>query len=855
MKMMKNPSYTQILCAAAISFAMLISEKSMSQCSTYSGVFPTACTNGSTITLTQGSPSPGVYFGTGVSGSTFDPVAAGAGTHQIGYSANACGDTTYQNIVVNLPPTVSLSALGPYCENADSVSLTGGSPSSGGTGYYYGTGVSSSSGKFGPTVGSGGSPYTIGYVFQATSTGCQDTATVSVVVNPLPTVGFTGSGLDTSYCEDETPAVFSITPMQTGGVFTGPGILAGPQFSIPLAGVGAHQMKYYFTDANGCTDTAYQTTNVRAKPSIMFALGTTQKQVCEQDAPFVITPVTQNPTGGYFTGNGVDSTTGVFTPINANLGQNIILYKYTDAFGCSNFAEDSINVNENPVVSLVLLQDSVCEDDPSFTLSGGVPSAPGTGVYTGTGVGPTSPYVFSPPSAGPGVHNITYEYTDLNGCASSTTQPMTVHALPTITFNVFDQHCANDDPFLLDKAVPAGGVYSGTGVVNGDTFDPAQTPGPGTYTITYEYTDPVTGCSNTEIQSLTLDSIPIIFFANGDPPLSSSSPYIIKICQGDFGYIEVFANPTAGSFDWFPNDLTISDSGAIKNGSQMKLLPTVTTTYTVTALVGNCQNSEDITVDVIPPATAEILGDTTYCFGDSTTLTATGASSYIWSTGDTTESIVINSMFSVNDISVTANSETDGNGNQCSSSDTSVNVTVHPTPFISTSFDTTIYAGDEAQLGAYGGVSYVWEAKDSSHTDDFDCKDCPDPIVSPLVDRNTEKLTYYVIGTDTNGCVNADSVDVFIDEKIIVFVPTAFSPNKDGNNDVLYVRGKGVKSIFLEIFNRRGEKVFETSKMSKGWDGTFEGNDMNAETYVYYLTVTPYADKAFKETGSITLVR
>ena len=110
-------------------------------------------------------------------------------------------------------------------------------------------------------------------------------------------------------------------------------------------------------------------------------------------------------------------------------------------------------------------------------------------------------------------------------------------------------------------------------------------------------------------------------------------------------------------------------------------------------------------------------------------------------------------------------------------------------------------------------------------------------------------------GIDSNGCVNNDSILVRIDENVIVFVPTAFSPNEDGLNDSLYVRGKGIKSLTFQIFNRRGEEVFMSKDMAIGWDGNYEGEPMNKEVFVYLLKVTPYIREPFKQTGSVILVR
>lgn len=88
-----------------------------------------------------------------------------------------------------------------------------------------------------------------------------------------------------------------------------------------------------------------------------------------------------------------------------------------------------------------------------------------------------------------------------------------------------------------------------------------------------------------------------------------------------------------------------------------------------------------------------------------------------------------------------------------------------------------------------------------------------------------------------------------------LFVPNAFSPNGDGNNDFLFVRGKNIVELNFAIYSRWGEKVFETINISEGWDGTFRGEKMESAVFAYYLTLT-YADgKTEVKKGNISLIR
>ena len=90
-----------------------------------------------------------------------------------------------------------------------------------------------------------------------------------------------------------------------------------------------------------------------------------------------------------------------------------------------------------------------------------------------------------------------------------------------------------------------------------------------------------------------------------------------------------------------------------------------------------------------------------------------------------------------------------------------------------------------------------------------------------------------------------------------VDVPDIFTPNGDGDNDVIYVKGWGIKKLLeFSIYNRWGEKVFTTTDINVGWDGTYKGKRQNMDTYAYYVKVETYIDpQPLTKKGNITLIR
>ncbi|MFZ1825469.1 MAG: PKD domain-containing protein [Chitinophagales bacterium] len=109
--------------------------------------------------------------------------------------------------------------------------------------------------------------------------------------------------------------------------------------------------------------------------------------------------------------------------------------------------------------------------------------------------------------------------------------------------------------------------------------------------------------------------------------------------------------------------------------------------------------------------------------------------------------------------------------------------------------------------------------------------------------------------TNASGCEDYYCRQIQIEASGAADLPTAFSPNGDGSNDILFVRGFGIKEMVLKVFNRWGELVFETTDQDQGWDGTFRGKPQENEVYVYLLQVKFDDGKSLEKQGNITLLR
>lgn len=160
--------------------------------------------------------------------------------------------------------------------------------------------------------------------------------------------------------------------------------------------------------------------------------------------------------------------------------------------------------------------------------------------------------------------------------------------------------------------------------------------------------------------------------------------------------------------------------------------------------------------------------------------------------------------------------------------------------------DTTIRFGQDVNLNGSGAHSYEWSPAYNISS-----------LTNPSVKISPFKTTQYILtGYNSKSCFSSDTLNVFvIDDCGEMYVPNAFTPNGDGHNDVLYVRGICLQSLTFMIFDRWGEKVFETADQSVGWDGSYKGQDLNAAVFVYRLEGKTYDGKGFSSKGNITLIR
>ena len=166
--------------------------------------------------------------------------------------------------------------------------------------------------------------------------------------------------------------------------------------------------------------------------------------------------------------------------------------------------------------------------------------------------------------------------------------------------------------------------------------------------------------------------------------------------------------------------------------------------------------------------------------------------------------------------------------------------------------DTIIFnSGATSQLLTIDNLNYQYNWTPAETLDD---PTVFDPIASP--DVTTE---YTVTIEGEGGCTTDRTVTVVvIDPACIdpfIFVPTGFTPNDDGHNDILYVRGNNIDEFYFTVYNRWGQKLFETEDQTVGWDGFYQGERLTPDVYGFYLQAKCFNGQEYFKKGNVTLLR
>jgi gliding motility-associated-like protein len=773
------------------------------------------CFGASTGTATvagSGGTSPFTYTWSPGNLNGASQTALAAGIYTINLSdANSCvGSGT----LIIAQPTSSLSAIISATIGAGCGSSTGGATvtANGGTsGYTY---------AWIPSGGTTAGVSNLGTGNNTVIVTDANTCTVSAIANITSAGGPTLSVASQTNVNCFGASTGSATINPTGG--TGPfsytwtpGNLSGNS----QTGLSAGTYTVNVTDASSCASSTVVTIS-QPTTSISATISNTTAPGCglsNGSASVTASGGTPNYTYSWAPNSGSSASV-------SNLSSGNSTVTVTDANGCSTSAVVTLASVSGPTLSVVSQGSVTCFGTNSGTAT--VNSVGGTGPYTYTWT-PGNLTGATQTSLSAGIYTVTVQ--DANQCSGTGTLAI---SQPTagITGTI--------------STTPTGcGTSVGSATVTANGGVPA-----------YTYTWGPTAGSGTSISGLAAGSYSVIISdskgctvtvntsintSGTGPALSVTSQSNASCGNTSNGSANINATGTGPyTYTWTPTGGNASAASGLAGGN-----------YTVfVADASLCISTITINITQPPPIIVTVISTPANCglYDGTATASATGGNgtvSYLWSTNtnSATASGLSSGTYSV--------LVTDASG--CSATGFT-NVNSVGTLTVDVGSNVTILEGQSTQLDALIplGANVVW-----TPTTGLSCTTCSNPIASPTVS------TDYCALTTIGSCTNISCVSVFVETDCVsnseYSAPNAFSPNGDGKNDNFCLEGwkKCVTVFYVAIYNKWGEKIYESEEADFCWDGTFRGKPLNPDVFVYYIKASIKDVGEIIRKGNVTLVK
>ena len=651
-------------------------------------------------------------------------------------------------------PTVAVSATsnGPVCVGK---SLTLNATPNGMASYAWSGPLSYTSSIQNPTVSSAATTGMAG-TYRVTVTdanGCTGTGQVVVVVNALPSPT---ASANSPVCEGGTINLTSGPAGMASYSWAGPGGYTSTgqnpsRTNVTTAMAGTYTVTV--TNTSGCSATRTVTVVVNTRPT---ATASNNGPLCA-GAPLTLSSGPSGMTSYSWAGPNSFASTAqnptVSTTSTAAMAGTYTV-TVTNSSGCTATATTVVTVNAIPNFSTTVTNPTACiapnnSGSVALSLLGGLlPAQVELSVDGGT-FG-----AFATPVSGlaPGAHSFEIR-TISSGCTRIRTASVgSPPGAPSVSINPLTNVCAGSSNITL-SGTPAGGTFSGT-AVTGNSFSPI-TAGPGTFTISYQFTDPGTGCTGVASTNITVFERPD---ANASGPNAVCSGTTIQLSAAPSGLSYAWTGPNSYSSS-MQNPIVTTSATAANSG-----------TYTLVVTDGNMCTASDqvaVTVNAIPTPTAANSGPV--CVGDTVSLTATPSGlSYSWSgpagfmSSDQNPEIAQSAVMGI--AGVYTLTVTDGN--LCTGT-SSTTVVVHPLPVPLATTNSPLCVGDTLRLfGEPDGMAfYKWYNPAGGSNATFNVQDYK--IKSTITSHNG---TWTLLVRDANGCEATTTVEVTVNPLPAPFV-------------------------------------------------------------------------------------
>jgi gliding motility-associated-like protein len=431
-----------------------------------------------------------------------------------------------------------------------------------------------------------------------------------------------------------------------------------------------------------------------------------------------------------------------------------------------------------------------------------------------------------------GTKNVRLIVSDTKGCLDTVYNKVMITDKPPITLAFRDTLICVNDKVQLNAS--GSGIFNwspNVNITNANTAAPTVAP----QTSTTYYVDVnEDGCLNRDSVLVSVVDHVTLQAMNDT-----------TICKGDAIQLNIVSDGL--KYSWTPasqvSDPTVQSPTVITNAN---------TLYEVTTSIGSCTAKGDINVTAVPYPLAVVGRDTLICYQTFAQLHGiTDGSSFFWSPQATLQNFNTLNPIAI-PVATTAYIFTANDTKGCPKPgiDTIV-VTVLSEINAFAGRDTSVVINQPLQLNATGGKGYLW-----SPPTGLSATNIPNPV-AVYDNESSGGIKYRVLVNNEAGCVDSTFVTVKIFKTIpSVFVPTAFTPNGDGRNDVLRPIAVGMQRLeFFNVYNRLGQIVFNTATNGKGWDGTISGAPQSSGVFVWMVKAIDYTGAPYFQKGTVTLIR
>ena len=433
----------------------------------------------------------------------------------------------------------------------------------------------------------------------------------------------------------------------------------------------------------------------------------------------------------------------------------------------------------------------------------------------------------------PGNYNVHLIVANSKGCRDTVIKTVTTIDKPLLNLSFRDTLICSIDTLQLQAT--GIGIFNwapGPGMIGSTSSTPFVFP---KTTTIYKIVLNDNGCINQD--SVRVRVVDLVTLNAGNDT---------TICLNDNAHLNASTNGL--QYNWGP-------SATLNNLDILNPLasPLTTTTYLITSVIGGCIATDDITIKVMPRPFVNAGNDTAICYNSSVLLNSqSNGTNFTWSPASS-----LNNASSLNPLATPLTTTqyiltaTDNISGCPKPSFDSVTITVLPRATATTGRDTIIFAGQHLQIFATGGTNYLWTPATGLSSPTI-----PDPTV--LLSGNPDSISYTVSVTNQYGCTDTAGIVVKVYKtRPDIFVPTGFTPNGDGRNDIFRPTYVGMKTIdYFQVYNRWGALLYSHDlNDGQGWDGTIKGVKQSSGTFIWMVRATDIIGNVHFKKGTVLLIR